>query len=75
MAKTKSDQTPKDEEILSYTNVPVSVAAAYLGISSQTVRDGLSQRIAPYGYAIQNQQTGTWTFHISPGALDRKSVV
>lgn len=69
MAKTKSDQTPKDEEILSYTNVPVSVAAAYLGISSQTVRDGLSQRIAPYGYAIQNQQTGTWTFHISPGAL------
>lgn len=69
MAKTRCDQTPKDKEILSYTNVPVSVAASYLGISQQAVRDGLSQKTAPYGFAIQNQETGTWTFHISPGLL------
>lgn len=69
MAKERCDQTPKDEEILSYTNVPVSIAAAYLGISPQVVRDGLSQKTAPYGFAIQNQETGTRTFHISPGLL------
>lgn len=69
MAKARCAQTPTDEEILSYTNVPVSVAAAYLGLSPQTVRDGLSQGTAPYGYAVRNQEKGTWTFQISPGAL------
>lgn len=69
MSKMRDAQTPTDEKILSYTNVPVNMAAAYLGVSPQTVRSSLIQKTAPYGYAVQNPEAGIWTFQISPGAL------
>ncbi len=69
MARLRGANTPTEEEILSYSNVPVIKAAAYMGISTDTVRDALKQERAPYGYAVHNEETDTWTFHISPGAL------
>lgn len=60
---------PTDAEILAYNNVPVAVAAAYLGCGPVVVQSALKQRCAPYGYAVENKDTHTWKYQVSPGAL------
>lgn len=60
---------PTDAEIMKYRNVPVLVAAAYLGCAHQTLRESLRQGRAPFGYAVKGEESGKWTFHISPGLL------
>lgn len=71
MAQLKSEKTPTEDMIRLYDNVPVSVAAAYLGCGPVIVQNALQQRRAPYGYAVENQEKGTWRYQISPGALVR----
>lgn len=66
MAKRKIDT---DAEILSCSNVPVPLAAQYLGCSPETLRESLRQGRAPFGYGIKHGETGKWAFHISPGLL------
>lgn len=61
--------TPTDAEILAYNNVPVAVAAAYLGCGQGVVQNALKQRRAPYGYAVENKDTHTWKYQVSPGLL------
>lgn len=66
MAKRKIDT---DEAVLSCSNVPVPLAAQYLGCSPETLRESLRQGRAPFGYGIKSGETGKWAFHISPGLL------
>lgn len=74
MSRKIKETTPTDEEILSYTNVPVEVAARYIGWSSCNIAWALQQERAPYGHAAQtgvNRETGypTYSYNISPGLL------
>lgn len=76
MSRKIKDSTPTDEEIMGYTNVPVEVAAKYIGWSSCNIAWALQQERAPYGHAAQtgvNQETGypTYSYNISPGLLVR----
>lgn len=73
MSRKTTAQTPTDEEIMGYTNVPVDVAAKYIGWSSCNVAYALQQERAPFGCAAK---TGigasgfpTYTYNISPGLL------
>lgn len=73
MSRKTTAQTPTDEEIMSYTNVPVEVAAKYIGWSSCNVAYALQQERAPFGCAAK---TGigasgfpSYTYNISPGLL------
>ena len=58
-----------DEEIMAYDNVPIDVAARYIGWSSPTIYRALRDERAPFGLAVCSEETGTWTYHISPGLL------
>ena len=57
-----------DEEIMAYDNVPIDVAARYIGWSSPTIYRALREERAPFGLAVCSEETGTWTYNISPGA-------
>lgn len=59
----------KDEEILKYDNVPVDVAAEYLGTSTQYIRICLQRDRLPIGSAVDISGKGKYTYQISPGAL------
>lgn len=58
-----------EREIWSKKNVPVALAAQYLGMSSDTIYAGLQEERIPFGFGIYRKSTETWTYHISPGAL------
>lgn len=68
MPRKKTAQTPSDEDILGYNNVPVDVAAKYIGWSTCNTYRALQQERAPFGMAAQTSET-TWTYNISPGLL------
>jgi len=52
-----------DKEILeNYINVPVKVAAQYLGWSAGAVMESLKQGIAPFGTSVRMSRE--WTYHI-----------
>lgn len=53
-----------DEEVLAYRNVPVDLAALYLGVSPMYIRCGLRDRDLPIGSAIQ-MSGNRWTYQIS----------
>ena len=57
---------PTDNEILSYDNVPVNVAALYLDWPEQTVRLALREGRATFGIAVKDKAR---TSKISPGGL------
>jgi len=60
-----------NEDILKYDNVPVNMAAQYLGTSQQYIRIGLQRARLPFGTCVQlsGKENGKWTYHISPGLL------
>lgn len=58
-----------EREIWSKKNVPVALAAQYLGMSSDTIYAGLQDERMPFGFGVYKKATETWTYHISPGAL------
>ena len=60
---------PTDEQIMSYANVPVDVAGRYIGWNPATIYRALRKQRAPFGTAVENEETKTWSYHISPGAL------
>lgn len=68
MSRKSTAQTPTDEEIWSYNNVPVEIAAKYIGWSSCNVAYALQQERAPFGCAAQTGEE-TYTYNISPGLL------
>lgn len=69
MPKRPNHTPPTDEEILSQNNVPVEIAAKYIGWSTATIYYALQEERAPFGFAAQNPEKGTWTYNISPGLL------
>lgn len=69
MPRRVEQVSPHDEDILKYSNVPVEVAAKYIGWSSVTIKNALKQERAPFGFASQNPKTGTFSYNISPGGL------
>lgn len=68
MPRKMTAQTPTDEDILAYNNVPVGVAAKYIGWSSCNVVRALQQERAPFGMAARTGEN-SWTYNISPGLL------
>lgn len=48
----------------------VSDAAKKIGMSTQTLRLGLQQRVFPFGEAIKTSEN-RWTYHINPVALQK----
>lgn len=65
--KRNTIHPPTDEEILSYRNVPVDIAALYLGWTRNAIYDALQDGRASFGTAVQGKSH--WTHHISPGGL------
>lgn len=65
--RPKTIETPPvtDEEILALDNVPVSLAARYLGSSTATLYEALQDERVPFGWAVQ--RNSNWAYHISPG--------
>jgi len=57
---------PTDEEILSYDNVPVAVAARYLDWTESAVRQALREGRANFGIPVRDKGV---RFEISPGGL------
>lgn len=68
MGKYKT-ASPTDEEILACDKVPPNIAARYIGMSTASLYDALQQGRAPFGFAVENKETETWTYNISPGGL------
>ena len=58
-----------DEEIMAYDNVPIDVAARYIGWSSPTISRALREERAPFGFAVCGGEAGTGTYNIGPGLL------
>jgi len=74
MPRITDSTTPTEQDILGHNNVPLEVAAKYIGWSSATIRKALIQERAPFGVAVQtgvNGKTGrpSYAYNISPGAL------
>ena len=63
-----------DEEIMAYDNVPIDVAARYIGWSSPTIYRALREERAPFGFAVCSEETGTWTclLYTSPSPRDTR---
>lgn len=59
---------PTDEEILAQNNVPVEMAARYIGWSTPTLYYALQDQRAPFGVAVKSPKGG-WAYNISPGLL------
>lgn len=70
MPRKRTTPAPTDEEILCYDNVPVEVAARYIGWSTATIYYALQDERAPFGMAVKSPKGG-WAYNISPGALVR----
>ena len=62
---------PTDAEILAHVNVPVMLAAAAIGWSPQSLYYALQENRVPFGFAVQNAETGTWAYNINPAGLLR----
>lgn len=74
MPRKLNSRTPTEQDIMGYSNVPLEVAARYIGWSSITIRKALIQERAPFGVAVQtgvNDKTGlpSYAYNISPGLL------
>ena len=64
--------TITEEQILQYANVPVYVAAQYIGWSTTTMYYALRDGRAPFGFASchENEQDETgWAYNICPRLL------
>lgn len=57
------DKAPSNEEIMTYDVVPVKIAAKYLGMSQQTVRNGMRKGYLKIGVVIGSH------FYIYPAKL------
>lgn len=60
-------QTDIESDIQRHNNVPVSLAAEYLGISEVFVRYGIRASILPIGTYMKRGER--CAYHISPGKL------
>lgn len=66
MSKKKSQVT--EDEIWEYDNVPVGVAADYLGKTPGFIQAAIKSQRTPFGVGTM-MPGGKWSFQISPGML------
>ena len=69
MPRRTAVPAPSEEDVMRYDNVPVEVAAPFIGWSTTTVYSSLQQGRAPFGFAVETGENGSWTYNISPGGL------
>lgn len=67
--KNKCQSSITEEAILAYDNVPVDVAANFIGWSTSTLYYALQEERAPFGFAVRRAGSSGWTYNISPGLL------
>lgn len=60
--------TPTDKEIMSYNNVPIDIAARYIGIAESSMRLALREGRVNFGFAAQGAGSHL-IYNISPGGL------
>lgn len=65
---------PTDEEIRSYQNVPVAIAARYLGISANALYNAMQDREVDFGFVSAKPSDAyfngvSYTYQISPERL------
>ena len=63
-----------DADILAYDNVPVPIAAQYIGWNANKLYYALQDRQVPFGFVAERESTAracgaSWTYNISPGLL------
>ena len=63
-----------DADILAYDNVPVPIAAQYIGWNANKLYYALQDHQAPFGFVAERESTAracgaSWTYNISPGLL------
>lgn len=68
MPRRVQHRIPTEEEILHQNNVPVEMAARFIGWSTPTLYYALQDQRAPFGVAVQSPK-GSWAYNISPGLL------
>lgn len=74
MKKSTDKHIPTDDEIRQYQNVPVAVAARYLGISTATLYNALQAREVDFGFVSEKVSDAFYngvscTYQISPERL------
>jgi len=74
MKKAENRPEITDEEILGYDNVPVAIAAAYIGMGKTSLRYALQDGRCPFGFSAErenpNRNAGaSYAYNISPGML------
>lgn len=74
MRKATDKHIPTDDEIRQYQNVPVAVAARYLGISTATLYNALQAREVDFGFVSEKVSDAYYngiscTYQISPERL------
>lgn len=57
-----------EDEILSHDNVPVELAADYLGKTANFLRCAMQSQRCPFGIGVK-MEGGKWSYSISPGML------
>lgn len=68
MPKKTQHEIPTEDEIMRQNNVPVEMAARYIGWSTPTLYYALQDQRAPFGVAVKSPKGG-WAYNISPGLL------
>lgn len=63
-----------DEQILAYDNVPVPIAAQYIGWTPNKLYYALQDHQVPFGFVTERESEkracgASWTYNISPGLL------
>lgn len=63
-----------DADILAYDNVPVPIAAQYIGWNANKLYYALQDHQVPFGFVVERESTAracgaSWTYNISPGLL------
>ena len=63
-----------DADILAYDNVPVPIAAQYIGWNANKLYYALQDHQVPFGFVAERESTAracgaSWTYNISPGLL------
>lgn len=63
-----------DEQIMAFDNVPVPIAASYIGWSPNKLYYALQDGRAPFGFVCEVESSkrvcgASWTYNISPGLL------
>ena len=63
-----------DADILAYDNVPVPIAAQYIGWNANKLYYALQDHQVPFGFVAERESSAracgaSWTYNISPGLL------